>query len=397
MKKILFIMVLFFGSAITLIAQRRLDFVPAIHGFHFQNNFHSKNGIIKTDGLCGGMVLAAFNYFRYNIPVPPQRNENMNFTVYFDLGLRTSGADSLTDYIFQSQIATFTNISVANFIGPVDPDYNTEFNKVKARIDRGEYLILGLKNRNGGLGHQVLCYGYDPNGSKIFVYDPNQNDVETVITAFFENGQRRIVLRTTTGAVDRSFKAIFEEQELFRNSTSNLTQYNQVTNVLYNSNYAVRPPAVSLISTNSNALILGGIYKLVNVNSHKVIEVKDYSRTNGAQICQWDFHGGDNQLWRMEDAGNGFYYIKSVLTGKNLEVSEFSTNNGGRLTQWDNTSAKNQQWEMSRGEDGSYTVSNRNSGKVIDINGSSTANAAPVQQWQNLNGNNQKFIIERVR
>ena len=119
--------------------------MPAIHGFHFQNNFKSKNGAIQTDGLCGGMALAAFNYFRYNIPVPPQRNENMNFIVYFDLGLRTSGADALTDYLFQSQIATFTNINVANFIGPVDPDYFTEFNKAKARIDRGEYLIVGLR------------------------------------------------------------------------------------------------------------------------------------------------------------------------------------------------------------------------------------------------------------
>ena len=147
-----------------------------------------------------------------------------------------------------------------------------------------------------------------------------------------------MILVTPTGnpaATDRRFKAIFEEQELFRNKTSNLTQYDQTANVLYNYNYAVRPPVVSLISTNSNALIMGGIYKLVNVNSHKAIEVKDYSKANGAQICQWDFHGGDNQLWKMEDAGNGFFYIKSVLSGKNLEVYGFSTDNGGRLTQWD--------------------------------------------------------------
>jgi hypothetical protein len=399
MKKIFLIAFLLLCTTNILQAQKRLDFVPARHGFHFQNNFNSQNGLVRTAGLCGGMSLAAFNFFRYNIPIPPHTNANMNFTVYFDLGLRTSGADALTDYIFHSQIATFTNSSVANFIGLIDPDYFIEFKKVKARIDRGEYLILGLKIADNGLGHQVLVYGYDDNGSKIFVYDPNQNDVESVITPIVENGQHKILVTSmgSPSVTDRRFKAIFEEQELFPNRTSDLTSYNQVVNVLNNYNYAVRPPSVSLVSTNSNLLIPGAIYKIVNLNSRKAIEVKNYSRDNGAEICQWDFHGGDNQLWKIEETGDGFYYIKSVLTGKNLEVYGFSQDNGGRLTQWDHTAAKNQQWEMRRGEDGSFMIFNRNSNKVMDINAASLANAGSVQQWQNANGNNQKFIIERVR
>ena len=402
MKKLLFLLVLISFNCIILNAQRRLDFVPATHGFHFQNNFTSHNGFVHTSGLCGGMSLAAFNYFRYNIPIPPQRNADMNFNVNFDLGLRTSGADALTDYIFQSQIATFTNISVANFIGPLDPDYITEFNKVKARIDRGEYLLLGLKEKTGGLGHQVLVYGYDPSGSKIFVYDPNEIDVESVITPFVDNGQKMILLTSTAkpNEPDRRFKAIFEEQELFRNITSPLTQYNWVSNGINNYNFAIRPPLAAVPSNSSQgfAITPGAIYKILNANSKKAIEVKNYSRDNGAEICQWDFHGGDNQLWKLEDAGEGFYYIRSVLTGKNLEVYGFSTDNGGRVSVWDNTAAKNQQWGIKKDPvDGNYILTNRNSGKVVDINGASRDNAGVVQQWQNVNGLNQKFMIEIVR
>ncbi len=399
MKKILFISILTFCSSSLLYAQKRLDFVPAQHGFHFQNNFQNKNGPVKTDGLCGGMCLAAFNYFRYHIPIPPHRNENMNYTVYFDLGLRTSGADALTDYIFQSQIATYTNISIANFIGPVDPDYFQEFNKVKARIDRGEYLILGLKDRVGSLGHQVLVYGYDLHDSKIFVYDPNQIDVESVITPIVENG-KKLILLTSMGNPsnpDRRFKAIFEEQELFVKKTSDLTSYNVIANTLYNYNFAVIPPKINMVSTISNRLIPDVAYKITNLNSHKVVQIKNNSRDNGAEICQWDFTGADNQLWKVAEAGDGLYYIKSVSTGKNLEVYGFSQDNGGRLTQWDNTSGKNQQWDITRAEDGSFVITNKNSGKVMDINGASMANATAVQQWQNARGNNQKFIIERVR
>ena len=396
MKKIVLISILAVYCSSALHAQKRLDFVPAIHGFHFQNFFQNKNGPVKTDGLCGGMCLAAFNYFRYHIPIPPHRNANINFTVYFDLALRTSGADALTDYIFQSQIATYTNISIANFIGPLDPDYNQEFNKVKSRIDRGEYLILGLKDRVGSLGHQVLVYGYDVNGSKIIVYDPNQNDVESVITSGVEDG-KKVILVTCPAGTDRRFKAIFEEQELLVNKTSNLTSYNVIANTLANYNLAVKPPAINMVSTVSNRLIPDVAYKITNLNSRKVVQIKNNSRDNGAEICQWDFTGADNQLWKVAETGDGLYYIKSVSTGKNLEVYGFSQDNGGRLTQWDNTSAKNQQWDITRVEDGSFVITNKNSGKVMDVNGASMANAGVVQQWQNANGNNQKFIIERVR
>jgi hypothetical protein len=402
MKKILFTIALLTSLSLTIEAQRRLDFVPSRHGFHFRNAFTSHNGIVHTSGLCGGMSLAAFNFFRYNIPIPPHTDANMNFNVNFDLSLQTSGADPLTNYIFQSQIATFGNSSIILFAGPLDPDYTTEFNKAKARIDRGEYLIIGLKDRNSILGHQVLCYGYDPAGRKLFVYDPNCPDVETVITPLSQNGVNSVVLTSLvngTEQTDHRFRAMFEEQELLRNRTSELTNYNQAVNVLNNYNYAVRPPTIAPLASSppSAAFVAEAVYKIVNVNSGKAIEVKAYSNENGAEICQWDFHGGDNQLWKMVDGGSGYYYIRSALSGKNLEVYSYSTVNGGRLTQWDNTAGNNQQWTVVLEADGSYILKNRHSGKLAEVAGLSRDNAAGVQQWDSWNGANQKFRIERVR
>lgn len=402
MKKILFTIALLASLSAIVEAQRRLDFVPARHGFHFRNAFTSHNGYVHTSGLCGGMALAAFNFFRYNVPIPPHQDRDMNFSVNFDLALQTYGTDPLTNYIFQSQIATFGNASVLLFAGPLDPDYNIEFNKAKARIDRGEYLIMGLKDRNSILGHQVLCYGYDPAGSKLCVYDPNSPDVETLITPRVVNGVNCIELTCVVNGstrTDTRFRAMFEEQELFRNRTSDLTNYNQVINVLNNYNYAVRPPVIAPLASSLPAVAFDakGFYKIINVNSGKAIEVKDYSQDNGAQIVQWDFHGGDNQLWNIVDGGGGYYYLRSALSGKNLEVFSFSMDNGGRVTQWDNTSANNQQWMIVREADGTYILKNRNSGKLLEVSGVSMDNAAGIQQWDSWNGANQKFKIERVR
>ena len=70
----------------------RLPFQPGLHGFHFRNAFrnHYTGGFppVSTAGLCGGMVLAAFNYFRYGLPIPPHTDAEIDFNVNFEL-LRT--------------------------------------------------------------------------------------------------------------------------------------------------------------------------------------------------------------------------------------------------------------------------------------------------------------------
>jgi serine protease len=140
-----------------------------------------------------------------------------------------------------------------------------------------------------------------------------------------------------------------------------------------------------------------GAYRFVNVNSNKVMEVKNYSRDNGGEICQWAYHCGDNQLWKIVAGPDGYFYIRSVLNNKNLEVYEYSTTNGGRLAQWDHTGANNQQWRLMRQADGSYILQNRHSNKVAEVYGLSLDNFAIIKQWDNWSGPNQKFRIEKVR
>jgi hypothetical protein len=324
LKKLLFCS--FLSTTILMANAQRtaLDFNPAKHGFHFPNLFKNQSAALATDGLCGGMTLAAFNYFRYKIPIPPHREEDIDYTVSFDLGLRTISAEPLIEYIFNSQIATFTNISVAAFIGPVDPDYVTEFNKAKARIDRKEFLVLGLKIISGGLGHQVLCYGYDPVGLKLFVYDPNTPDIESVITP---SADRKTIIITAKEHVDKRFKAIFEEQELYKDKISDRVTYDAVANVLQNLNYAVRPPlgAMPRIRRSIAGSYVDGslpstdLYRFQNSGNQKYVEV-DGSPFGGHKVQQYfgyernGFVDGTNQKWLIIPAGtrNGekiFYII----------------------------------------------------------------------------------------
>lgn len=68
-------------------------------------------------------------------------------------------------------------------------------------------------------------------------------------------------------------------------------------------------PAISTI--NSNAY-----YKIESVQSGKVLDVVNFSLSDGALIQQYDYVGGANQSWHFEDIGNGFYYITQKIVEK---------------------------------------------------------------------------------
>jgi hypothetical protein len=230
----------------------RLAFQPRLHGFHFSNSFrsHYVGGFppVTTDGLCGGMALGAFNYFRYGIPIPPHTDAEIDFDVNFDILRTRPGTTDVVDYVFHSQVATFENISILAFLGPADPSFPDELRKVRTRIDRGEYVILGLKMRHGvgGLGHQVLCYGYDADAQAAIVYDPNFPDAEVQITAARAGNDNVVELRSDAGTTDVRFRAMFEQQELFPTRVSDRVTYDFPDNVARNLNFAVRPPIVNL-------------------------------------------------------------------------------------------------------------------------------------------------------
>jgi len=228
----------------------RLPFQPRLHGFHFRNafsnNFTGRFPPVTTAGLCGGMVLAAFNYFRYGLPVAPHVDGEIDFNVSFEILRTMPGTTDIVDYIFHSQVATFENISTLAFIGPADPSFNDEFRKVRDRIDQGQYLILGLKLRPGvsGFGHQVLCYGYDPDTQAVLVYDPNFPDEEVTITVQRVGNDNFLHLRGDSGRTDDRYRAMFEQQELFADRVSDRVTYDIPDNIARNLNFAVRPPLV---------------------------------------------------------------------------------------------------------------------------------------------------------
>ncbi|WP_026922253.1 RICIN domain-containing protein [Glycomyces arizonensis] len=132
---------------------------------------------------------------------------------------------------------------------------------------------------------------------------------------------------------------------------------------------------------------------IVNRNSGKCVDVVSGSTADGAEIIQYDCHGGANQQWRIQDAGGGYYQIVSQASGKCLDIDGASTANNARAIQWPCNGGTNQQWELRDSGNGYVELVARHSGKCLDVIDSSTANGTRLQQYDCYGGANQQWTL----
>ncbi|GAB3651648.1 RICIN domain-containing protein [Glycomyces tarimensis] len=136
----------------------------------------------------------------------------------------------------------------------------------------------------------------------------------------------------------------------------------------------------------------GQVSDIVSRHSGKCVDVVSASTDDGAEIIQWDCHGGLNQQWRLRDVGGGYHEIVSQASGKCLDIDAASTADNARVIQWSCNGGTNQQWELR--DTGGYTeIVARHSGKCLDVIDSSTANGTRLQQYDCDGGADQQWIL----
>ena len=168
------------------------------NGFAFPNSFPAGSPVVEMPtpfgrwkfgdagaGLCGGMVFAAMDYYLHGIEELPTA-PGPALVRYFCKRLLDSwnlpfGAAKYYDWQRRRK-------------GLMRKTIRNEWPRIRARLDAGFPAPLGIIHAEGygwkGLSrnHQVLCYGYDFNGSNedvtLAIYDPNYPGDETAGLTF---------------------------------------------------------------------------------------------------------------------------------------------------------------------------------------------------------------------
>ncbi len=140
-------------------------------------------------------------------------------------------------------------------------------------------------------------------------------------------------------------------------------------------------------------LTTGAFYKIINKNSGKAVDVDGGSTSNGGNIIQWDYSGGNNQQWSFTSLANDYFAIINKNSGKVLDVHGSSANAGVAIIQNDYSGSNSQQWLITDIGFGYSTIINRSSRQSLDVNSGSTTNGGNIIQWYWNNGNNQQWQI----
>jgi alpha-L-fucosidase 2 len=71
---------------------------------------------------------------------------------------------------------------------------------------------------------------------------------------------------------------------------------------------------------------------------------RPHSRSRAAR--EWQDTGGDNQRWKLVDAGGAHYRLVNVRNGWHADVADGSTTDNARVIQWPTGTGTNQQWQL---------------------------------------------------
>ncbi len=196
---------------------RATDFLPSRDGFKFENRWPEptpyslpplRGSILDqkygnaANGLCGGMVFAAMDYFLqgWAIPrdkMPPSGERDPLFPYLVDRLFDSFDPLSVSLMLkLLNPLYPDTDENVANTLGLADGRAavmaNQEWPLIRADIDAGIpsplflQTVKSLSPLDLGKCHQVLAYAYDAKGHDVtlHIYDPNQPLVNEVTMRF---------------------------------------------------------------------------------------------------------------------------------------------------------------------------------------------------------------------
>lgn len=116
---------------------------------------------------------------------------------------------------------------------------------------------------------------------------------------------------------------------------------------------------------------------------------------NGTQLQIWDYaYGNQNQIFYFYETSEG-WIISSHLTGKVIEVRDSSHNDYAQVAQWDAHNLACARWDIITNDDGTVSFKNRESGLYLNVfGGGDAANGTKIIQYHNDDTVAMKFYLE---
>ena len=129
------------------------------------------------------------------------------------------------------------------------------------------------------------------------------------------------------------------------------------------------------------------------LDTNKVLDVKNGSTSNGANIQLYKKNGTNAQLFRfVKSSTDGYYYIINKGSGKAIDVQNGSTASGTNVQQYKRNNTQAQRWKLQYADDGNITIQAQ-CGKYLDVKNAETKNGTNIWIYTGNGTKAQKFVL----
>lgn len=150
------------------------------------------------------------------------------------------------------------------------------------------------------------------------------------------------------------------------------------------------------IASENKNLIPDGKYVISSMlNSSFILDVKDASKTNGANIQLYKQNDTDAQAFNVTHDSQGYVTFTNVNSGKVLDVSDGKAINGKNIQQYVSNGTRAQKWVIKKSTKGYMIISALDSNYALDVNGGKVSNGANIQLYYGNGSNAQNWNIEK--
>ena len=163
--------------------------------------------------------------------------------------------------------------------------------------------------------------------------------------------------------------------------------------------YAPNGTASQLFVVSSSDInIATGVSMIITSAANKklVTDVTSASTANGARVQLYSSNNTNAQKYRFESIGNGTYKIVNINSGKMLDVAGGSTANGAALQQYTSNNTVAQQWTVRNYGSGKIALVSVNDNKAVDIPGGNAVQQAQLQLYSPNGTVAQQWLVAKA-
>lgn len=151
----------------------------------------------------------------------------------------------------------------------------------------------------------------------------------------------------------------------------------------------------TLAAEKRNALADGTYTISTLLNSNYVLDVKDGSTSNGANIQLYEANDTAAQQFKVSHDSQGYVTFTNVKSGRVLDLNGAIVKDAGNIQQYTSNGTRAQKWIVKQDGNGYVVMSAINPNYILDLNGGSVRNGSNIQLHSVTGSNSQRWNITK--